>query len=96
VWVTYTGFLKNGNTFDSGINTRFLTGFIVPGFRDGLHGLRVGGRRKIVIPSELGYGGTSIKDPSSGRIQIPRQSTLIFSVELLKVHNVPVETPAAP
>jgi len=91
VWLTYTGFLKDGSTFDSGTNTRFQPAFLVPGFRDGLMGLRVGGRRKIVIPSSQGYGGASVKDVD-GSIRIPRQSTLVFSVEMLRVNNVPVPT----
>ena len=87
VWVTYTGFLVNGTEFDSGVNSRFNPAGVVTGFRDGLMGMRVGGRRTIVIPSELGYGGTSVKD-ADGKILIPRQSTLVFQVELLRVHNV--------
>jgi FKBP-type peptidyl-prolyl cis-trans isomerase FkpA len=91
VRVTYSGFIKTGDMFDSGTNAEFLPAFLVPGFREGLHGMRVGGRRRIVIPSALGYGSTSIKDPS-GSIEIPRQSTLIFNIELLRVHNIPPET----
>ncbi len=90
--LTYTGFLKDGTEFDAGTNTLFNPAFVVPGFRDGLLGLRVGGRRRIVIPSSQGYGGTSVKE--NGVIRIPRQSTLIFNVELLRVHNVPVTPPA--
>jgi FKBP-type peptidyl-prolyl cis-trans isomerase FkpA len=86
VWVTYTGYLTNGNEFDSGVNTHFNPAGTVTGFREGLQGMRVGGRRTIVIPSELGYGSTSVKE--GGKIIIPRQSTLVFQVELLKVHNV--------
>ena len=93
VRVTYSGFIKTGYMFDSGTNVVFQPAFLVPGFREGMVGMRVGGRRRIVIPSELGYGPTSIKDPS-GKIEIPRQSTLIFNVELLRVHNVEPETPA--
>jgi FKBP-type peptidyl-prolyl cis-trans isomerase FkpA len=92
VRVTYSGFIKTGHMFDSGTNTEFQPAFLVPGFRDGLLGMRVGGRRRIVIPSELGYGSTSIKD-ASGKIEIPRQSTLIFNIELLRVHNIPPATP---
>lgn len=93
VRLTYTGSLKNGTQFDAGTNTYFNPAFVVPGFRDGLLGLRVGGRRRIVIPSSQGYGGTSVKE--NGVIVIPRQSTLVFSVELLRVHNV-AETTTTP
>src|SRR5687767_10505666 len=78
VRVTYGSFIKTGSTFDSGTNVEFQPAFLVPGFRQGLVGMRVGGRRRIVIPSELGYGANSIKDPSR-KIEIPRQSTLIFN-----------------
>lgn len=91
VWVTYTGYLVNGTEFDSGTNSRFNPAGVVPGFRDGLLGMRVGGRRTIVIPSDQGYGATSVKD-AAGKILIPRQSTLVFQVELLRVHNVPPAT----
>lgn len=91
VWVTYTGYLKTGDQFDSGVNSRFNPAGTVTGFREGLQGMRVGGRRTIVIPSALGYGGTSVKN-ESGKIIIPRQSTLVFQVELLRVHNVPPPT----
>lgn len=89
LWVTYTGWLVNGNEFDRGTNTAFEPDFVVEGFRTGLHGLRVGGRRRIVIPSALGYGPNTIRRPD-GRILVPRQSTLVFQVELLRVKN-PVE-----
>jgi FKBP-type peptidyl-prolyl cis-trans isomerase FkpA len=93
LWLTYTGFLKTGTSFDDGVNTLFQPAFVIPGFIDGLLGLRVGGRRRIVIPSALGYGGRSVKD-ADGKIIVPRQSTLIFNVELLKVHNVEPTPPA--
>ena len=87
VRITYSGFIKTGYMFDSGTNVEFQPAFLVPGFREGMVGMQIGGRRRIVIPSELGYGRTSIKD-ASGKIEIPRQSTLIFNVELLRVHNI--------
>ena len=87
VWVTYAGYLKDGKLFDSGTNAKFVPQVLVPGFRTGIVGMKVGGRRKIVIPSELGYGHNSLRDPSTGKIRIPRQSTLIFDVDLLNVHT---------
>ena len=91
VWITYSARLKTGKLFDSGANRKFQPAFLVPGFRAGIQNMRVGGRRQIVIPSEQGYGAFSVPDPSTGKILIPRQSTLIFEVELLKLH-----TPAPP
>src|SRR5688572_16205707 len=75
VWVTYSGFLKDGKLFDSGTNQKFLPRDLVAGFRAGLIGMKVGGRRQFVIPSVQGFGATSLKEPS-GAIKVPRQSTL--------------------
>jgi len=87
VWVNYAGYLKDGKLFDSGTNVKFIPAQLVPGFRTGMVGMKVGGRRKIVIPSELGYGGVSRRDPVTGKITIPRQSTLIFDIDLLNLHT---------
>lgn len=86
VFVNYAGFLKDGRLFDSGTNTRFVLNAVIPGFKSGMTGMREGGKRKLVIPSAQGYGGQTIRE-SNGRVKIPRQSTLIFNVEVLKVHN---------
>lgn len=91
IWVNYAGYLKDGKLFDSGTNVKFVRSGLVAGFRDGVVGMKVGGTRKIVIPSELGYGGTSQKD-GQGQITIPRQSTLVFDVKMIKVHT-PASTP---
>jgi FKBP-type peptidyl-prolyl cis-trans isomerase len=90
VWVTYSGRLKTGKLFDSGTNTKFEPQQVVAGFRAGLINMRVGGRRQFVIPSEQGFGEQS-RFGSDGKISIPRQSTLIFDVTLLKLHT-PADT----
>ncbi|MHB1863633.1 MAG: FKBP-type peptidyl-prolyl cis-trans isomerase [Gemmatimonadaceae bacterium] len=77
--VNYSGYLPDGTLFDSGQNTSLLTSTTVPGFREGLLGMRVGGRRQLVIPSALGYG--SVGNPPL----IPRQSTLVFNVDLVAI-----------
>src|SRR6185503_11574335 len=77
VTVTYAGYLKDGKLFDSGIGATFDPSGLIPGFRNGLQGMREGGKRKIVVPSALGYGGRSIKN-TDNTIKIPRQSTLVF------------------
>jgi FKBP-type peptidyl-prolyl cis-trans isomerase FkpA len=89
--VNYAGFLKDGDLFDSGTNVTFPRAGLVAGFRDGVLGMKVGGTRKLVIPSELGYGGVSQKN-AQGEITIPRQSTLIFDVTLRRVAT-PAATP---
>lgn len=86
VSVTYAGYLKDGKLFDSGTNVTFDPAAVVPGFRLGLLGMKEGGKRKVVIPSELGYGGHSLRNQDNS-IKIPRQSTLIFDIEVLKVTN---------
>jgi FKBP-type peptidyl-prolyl cis-trans isomerase len=90
--VTYAGFLKDGTLFASGTNESFVLALVIPGLRAALFQMKVGGSRKIVIPSELGYGGRSQRG-SDGKIIIPRQSTLIYDVEVLNVVNPEPATP---
>ena len=87
VWVSYEGFLKDGKLFNSGTNVKFVRATLVKGFQDGVVGMKVGGQRLIVIPSEQGYGHVRQPDPSTGKTLIPRQSTLVFKVTLLKLHT---------
>jgi FKBP-type peptidyl-prolyl cis-trans isomerase len=87
VWITYTGFLKDGEEFDSGVNARFVTNVMVPGLGLGMIGMKVGGRRLIVVPSALGYGEESITRPGTVAPVVPRQSTLVFRIELLRLHT---------
>lgn len=84
VVVNYTGTLKDGSVFDSSIGKApfdFMLGGgnVIKGWDEGVKGMKVGGIRKLVIPSELGYGKTS---PSP---KIPPDSTLLFTVTLLEV-----------
>ncbi len=83
--VRYTGWLYNANApdnkgsqFDSGTFTFTVGTGVIPGFSQGVTGMRVGGLRRIVIPPNLGYG-------SQPNGPIPANSTLIFEVELLAV-----------
>jgi peptidylprolyl isomerase len=85
--VTYAGYLKDGKLIDSGTNVPFSPTGIIAGFRSGMMGMKEGGKRKVVIPSALGYGGVSVRNPSDNTIKIPRQSTLVFDIEVLKVTN---------
>ena len=87
VWVTYAGYLKDGKQFDTGTNVKFEPDGLVPGFKDGLAGMKVGGERLMVIPSDQAYGPETKRHPATGKILIPRQSTLIFRVTLLKLHT---------
>jgi peptidylprolyl isomerase len=93
VFVTYAGYLKDGKLFDSGTNIKFIPAGLIAGFRSGMIGMKAGGKRKLVIPSELGYGRFTQYNIEDGSIKIPRQSTLIFDVEVISAHNpVPAGT----
>jgi FKBP-type peptidyl-prolyl cis-trans isomerase len=86
VKVHYTGTLENGKKFDSSLdrNEPFgLTlgaGMVIKGWDEGLQGMKVGGKRKLVIPPELGYG-----ERGTPGGPIPGNATLIFVVEMLEV-----------
>lgn len=77
--VGYSGYFTGGDMFDSGsFSFAVGAGQVVAGFDEGIKGMKVGGRRQLVIPSHLGYG-----DQDMG--PIPGGSTLIFVVELQAV-----------
>ncbi len=79
VIVDYEGRLESGSVFDEGIDVQFNLSEVIPGFRDGIVGMQVGGRREIVIPPDLAYGEPGIQGV------IPSCETLTFDVTLLDV-----------
>jgi FKBP-type peptidyl-prolyl cis-trans isomerase FkpA len=85
VSVHYTGWLTNGEKFDSSVDRgqpfafTLGAGQVIPGWDEGVKGMKVGGKRQLKIPASLGYGASG-----AGGV-IPPNATLIFDVELLSV-----------
>lgn len=88
VTVNYTGKLEDGTVFDTSVGKQPIqfvlgAGQVIPGWDQGLIGMKVGGKRLLVIPPDLAYG-------SSDYGPIPANSTLVFEVSLVAI------TPASP
>ena len=86
VIVNYTGKLEDGSIFDSSLKPgrspytfTLGSGSVIKGWDLGVKGMKVGGKRKLTIPSELGYGSRG-----AGGV-IPPDATLIFEVDLIEV-----------
>ncbi|HET7274676.1 MAG TPA: FKBP-type peptidyl-prolyl cis-trans isomerase [Longimicrobiaceae bacterium] len=85
--ITYEGRLTDGTLFDSG-GFPFTPGLtrLIPGFEQGVIGIRAGGSRRLIVPPSLGYGSQPQTD-RAGNVIIPANSTLIFDVEVVSVGN---------
>lgn len=83
VTVNYVGTLLDGTKFDSSYDRhqpfsfQLGAGQVIPGWDEGVAGMKVGGKRRLVVPGKLAYG------PSSPTPAIPPNATLVFDVELL-------------
>ncbi len=85
VKVDYKGWLDDGTVFDTSkqpgrepFSFTVGTGTVIKGWDEGLQGMKVGGKRQLVIPPDLGYGSEDLG-------QIPPNSTLHFDIELHKI-----------
>ncbi len=92
VSVLYVGKFTNGTVFDSSAAhdnkpLTFVLGSqgLIPGFQIGVNTMKEGGERLLAIPPSLAYGDQDVKDPATGKVVIPANSTLIFQVQLVKV-----------
>ena len=84
VTVNYIGILEDGTQFDTSIGRAPFSfplgsGRVIKGWDEGVAGMKVGGKRKLIIPPELGYGSRG-----AGNV-IPANATLIFEIDLLEV-----------
>jgi len=86
VQTQYTGWLPNGRKFDSSrdhggkpFEFRLGSGQVIPGWDEGVAGMRAGGRRQLVIPATLAYGSAGAGDA------VPPGAVLVFDVELVQV-----------
>jgi FKBP-type peptidyl-prolyl cis-trans isomerase len=84
VGVRYKGQLPNGSTFDENPAPKAVFSFllgagqVVPGFDQGVRGMKIGGKRQVIIPPALGYG-------SRANGSIPANSILVFTIDLVSV-----------
>ncbi len=94
VKVHYHGTLPDGTVFDSSVERKQEVSFplnrVIRGWTEGLQLMKVGGKTKFVIPSELAYGDAGAPP------KIPGGATLVFEVELLGIEAAPAAAPTAP
>lgn len=84
--VCYVAFFPDGQVFDLGGSFTFVPAAnqVIPGFAQGVTGMQEGGARRLIVPPELGYGSTPVRD-ANGNVVIPPNSTLVFDVNVRRV-----------
>lgn len=91
--VHYSGYLTNMKMFDSSIerdepfNVTLGTGSVIPGWEEALGRMHKNDKVRVIIPPQLGYHTQEIKNPVTGQIDIPANSTLIFDMEVLDIRK---------
>jgi FKBP-type peptidyl-prolyl cis-trans isomerase FkpA len=83
VWITYAGWLPDGTLFDSNVggepfHFRMGGSEVIRGWNEGIQGMKVGGRRRLVVRPGLGYG-------SRGKGKVPAGATIVFELQLIDV-----------
>lgn len=93
VTVHFSGWLEDGAVFDSsvvrGAPSTVPLNQVIDGWQEGLLTMKVGGKRKLIVPPDLGFG-------ERGAMRVPPNSTLIYEVELLAVQGPPEPRPVPP
>jgi peptidylprolyl isomerase len=91
VTVDYTCWLKDGKKIDSSLDRkkpmRFKLGhrIVIPGWEEGLQGMKEKGKRRLIIPPRLAYGEKGIESKGGQGLVIPKNATLIYEIELRKL-----------
>jgi hypothetical protein len=99
--VNYTGWTTDGKPFDSSrfsgrtpFTFQIDGGDVIKGWDEGVPGMKIGGKRCLKIPPELGYGDQGSQDQTTGQYIIPPGATLVFEVELLSLKPGPSPSPS--
>jgi FKBP-type peptidyl-prolyl cis-trans isomerase FkpA len=99
--VQYTGWLQSsGSMFDSSrqpgrttFSFQIGASQVIPGWDEGIPGLKVGGKRCLRIPAPLAYGTQGQTNPQTGAVTIPPNATLVFEIELISLKPGPSPSP---
>ncbi len=105
VTIHYRGMLLDGHVFDSsyerGAPIVASLDSLIPGWQQGMPGMRIGGKRRLTVPADLAYSGMAAvqavnasRSTGAGEILIPPESALVFEIELLDIS--PREAPKSP
>jgi peptidylprolyl isomerase len=105
VTIHYRGMLLDGQVFDSsyerGAPIVASLDSLIPGWQQGMPGMRIGGKRRLTVPEDLAYSGMAVVravnasgSTGAGEVLIPPNSTLVFEIELLAIS--PREDPESP